>query len=166
VNSRGRVLTTVGAVVAQLAIVVIAVAPQLSARALGSDVTLRVAGLDQVVDRRDAYVELAYPDLPSSDPGDVDFEGVAPGEPGTVFVPLAGEGYVWVGGEPTRTRPGQGTYLRCDDSAGRVRCGIETLYLSVDGDPDLRDALGSGRALATVKVDGRGNAALVDVYVP
>lgn len=158
-----RLPLAIGAVVVQLVIVVVAVAPQLSARALGSDVTLRVAAIRDGIDGHDAYVELAYPDLPASDPGDVEFEGAAPAEPGTVFVPLTEEGGVWVGGEPTRARPDAGRFLRCDDRGWRLRCGIESWFLPAEQAGELERSLGTGEALATVRVDGRGNAALVDV---
>ena len=84
---------------------------------------------------------------------------------GTAYVPLTREGETWVGGEVARTRPDSGPFLLCDDSSWRLRCGIETAYVS-SGEPErLRSALLSGDAVATVKVDGSGHAALIGVRV-
>ena len=49
--------------VAQLALVGVAVAPQLSARAFGDEYRMRVAPVDPIDPFRGAYVDLGYPDL-------------------------------------------------------------------------------------------------------
>jgi uncharacterized membrane-anchored protein len=154
--------TTAGrvAVVAlvQLVLVGVAVAPQLSARLTGEEYLLRVAPVDPIDPFRGAYVDLGYPDL--ADAGRL----TLPGERGTVFVVLVeGDDGVMVGGEVSRDRPDAGPYLRCDDSDWRLRCGIESLFLSQEGARDLETTVAAGTALARVRVDGRGNAALIDV---
>ena len=49
--------------VAQLALVALAVFPQLSARATGEELRLRVEPVDPIDPFRGAYVTLGYPDL-------------------------------------------------------------------------------------------------------
>ncbi len=44
-----------------------------------------------------------------------------------------------------------------------MECGIESWFLPQDEARALEDAVAAGTVVATVKVDGRGNAALVDV---
>jgi uncharacterized membrane-anchored protein len=69
-----------------------------------------------------------------------------------------------MGGDVVRTPPSDGPFLRCDDTRWELRCGIETAYLSSGSENDgVRDALRSGDAVATVRVDANGNAALVGV---
>jgi len=160
----------VGAVVvAQLALVGVAVWPSLSARVTGEQVTLRVQPLDPVDPLRGAYVELSYPDLPaqtfSSDPG-LEQQQVLDEERGAAYVPLTRRGPVWVGGPVVRTPPADGLYLACDDSDYRLRCGIERWFLPQDAAAGMQGALRGGTARATVKVDAAGHAALVAVTVP
>lgn len=148
-------------VLAQALIVAVAVSGQLSARVLGSEVRLRVQPVDPIDPFRGAYVDLDYPDLPAQpgDPVDADRRN------GAAFIPLISQGDVWVGGALTRTRPDEGAYLRCDDNGYRVRCGIESLFLPQDEAAQLETDLRDG-AVATVKVDSRGHAALLGVRVP
>lgn len=155
----------VGAVVvAQLLLVGVAVWQPLSARLTGSAVVLRVEPVDPVDPFRGAYVALSYPDLPK---GAVDGNGVVPGADvaarGTAFVPLTRQGEVWVGGPVQRTAPEEGIFLRCDDSSWQLRCGIESWFLPQGEAAGVQVALRGGTALATVKVDAAGHAALVDV---
>jgi uncharacterized membrane-anchored protein len=148
----GRVAVVV---LLQLALVGAAVAPQLSARLLGEEYLLRVAPLDPIDPFRGAYVDLTYPDL------DLDRDPF--GDPGIVFLVLAEEGGVWVATEMTLERPAEGPYLTCDDSGFRVRCGIESWFLPQDEARALEQTVATGDAVATVRIDGRGNAALVAV---
>ena len=82
---------TVGAVVlAQLALVVVAVWAPLSARLTGEQVLLRVAPVDPVDPFRGAYVELSYPDLPdpsSSTPQTQEEQDALDAARGTAYVP-------------------------------------------------------------------------------
>jgi uncharacterized membrane-anchored protein len=65
-----------------------------------------------------------------------------------------------------RTAPSEGPYLTCDDSSWRLECGIESWFLPQDEAAGFQAALGGGQAVATVKVDSAGHAALVDVSAP
>ena len=149
----------------QLVLVGAAVWAPLSARLTGEEVRLRVAAVDPVDAFRGAYVDLSYPDLPAvPDPGD---GSVPPADEarGTAFVPLTRQGAHWVGGPVQRTVPEDGPYLRCDDSGWRLRCGIESLFLPQDRAAAVQDAVDAGTAVATVRVDSAGHAALLGVDV-
>jgi uncharacterized membrane-anchored protein len=139
----------------QLALVGMAVAPRLSARLTGDEYLLRVAPVDPIDPFRGAYVDLDYPDL--------DLDRETPGDEGTVYVTLERDGEVWVAGAHTRERPSGTPYLTCDDRDWRLRCGIESLFLPQDEAASMQADLGAGSMVAVVKVDGRGNAALVRV---
>ncbi|GAA4398357.1 hypothetical protein GCM10023168_04340 [Fodinibacter luteus] len=158
----------VGAVVlAQLALVGVAVWAPLSARITGEEVVLRVQPVDPYDPFRGAYVDLGYPDLPGQPlqgevPG-VEEEQAVDDERGTAYVPLTRQGDVWVGGEVRRTAPSDGVFLRCDDSSWRLECGIESWFLPQDEAAALEDAVRGGSAVAVVRVDAAGHAALVDV---
>jgi uncharacterized membrane-anchored protein len=145
---------TVVAIV-QLALVGVAVAPRLSARLTGDEYLLRVAPVDPIDPFRGAYVDLDYPDL--------DLDRETPGDEGTVYVTLQQDGEVWVASAYTRERPSGTPYLTCDDRDWRLRCGIESLFLPQDEAASMQADLGDGSMVAIVKVDGRGNAALVRV---
>jgi uncharacterized membrane-anchored protein len=145
----------------QLALVGVAVAPRLSARLTGEEYRLRVAPVDPIDPFRGAYVDLDYPDLRLTDEPD------EPSDPedgeGTLYVTLVPEGAVWKAGEYTRERPSGTPYLACDDRDGGIRCGIESLFLPQDEAAALEEDVAGGSMVAVVKVDGRGNAALVRV---
>ena len=168
---RHRILVA-GAIVSQLVLVVVAVFSPLSARLTGEEVRLRVAPVDPIDPFRGAYVDLGYPDLPGqpnppeADPGSTGNQGEqADRVRGEAWVPLKREGDVWVGGPVERTRPESGLYLRCDDSDWRLACGIENWFLPQDKAAALEKSLRDREAVATVRVDGRGNAALMGVQV-
>ncbi len=165
---RRRVLVA-GVVVVQLLLVVLAVWSPLSARLAGEEIRLRVAPVDPIDPFRGAYVQLGYPDLPGqprvdSEPTEAELEE-AERQRGDAWVPLRREGDVWVGGPVERTRPSSGPYLRCDDSDWQLACGIESWFLPQEEAAALEDAVRDGSAIATVRVDGRGNAALVGIEV-
>ena len=151
----------VGAVVAAQALFVgVAVANQLSAQTTGTEYLLRVGPVDPIDPFRGAYVALAYPDLPL--PGDAWEPSSTQGERGTVFVPLVQDGNYWVGDGLLRERPAAGVYLICDTRSWRLLCGIESWFL-----PQEKAAAAAAQfartAFARVKIDGRGNAALLRV---
>lgn len=146
---------------AQLALVGVAVAGPLSARVSGEEYVLEVAPVDPVDPFRGAYVALAYPSL--ADEANRSNGELAAGERGEIFVPLVRVGELWRGGTPTRARPVEGPYLRCDDADWQLRCGIESYFLPQGTALELERAVAEGRALARVKVDARGNAALMRV---
>ena len=154
--------------VSQLALVGVAVAPQLSARVLGDTYVVRVAPIDPIDPFRGAYVALDYPDLRHDDSQSFDQSGLGAlddGEQGDVYVTLVEEGDVWVAGEFSRQRPDDGPYLACDDRSWQVRCGIESFFLPQDEARATEQLLQDG-AVAEIKVDSRGNAAVVGVRAP
>ncbi len=143
--------------VAQLALVGVGVAPQLSARATGEEYLLRVQPYDPVDPFRGAYADLQYPDL-----GGSDVEQATEGWD-TVYLPLRKDGDVWVADEPSAQRPDQTPYLTCDGRDWRLRCGIESLFLPQDEAAAVEDLMRAGDAVAVVRIDSRGHAAVVDV---
>ena len=154
-----RTAATALIAVGQLALVGLAVAPQLSARVLGDTYLMRVAPVDPVDPFRGAYVELDYPGL------DRDGSESSSDERGAVYVTLVEEGGVWTAGGWTRERPEDGPYLACDDRSWEVRCGIESWFLPQDEAREAEELLRDG-AVAEVRVDSRGHAAVVDVRAP
>ena len=145
--------------VAQLALVAVGVAPQLSARLTGDEYRLRVAPVDPIDPFRGAYVTLGYPGLrapAASRPPSMD-----DGESGDVFVTLVRRGDLWESGEFTRTRPESGPYLACDDRDWAIRCGIESWFVPQDEAAALEEAMAEDGAIATIRVDSRGHAAIV-----
>ena len=141
--------------VSQLVLVGVAVAPQLSARALGDTYLVRVAPVDPIDPFRGAYVALDYPDLRHDD-------AQSSGEGGDLYVGLVEDDGVWTAGEWSRQRPADGPYLACDDRSWQVRCGIESWFLPQDEAREAERLLQDG-AVAEIKVDSRGNAAVVGV---
>lgn len=125
----------------------------LSARLTGTEVRLAVAPLDPIDPFRGAYLTLDYPGLPRQDP-----MGQRP--TGTVYVPLRRAGDVWVGERESTTRPEGGPYLTCRRT-WQLRCGIESWFVPQDEAARLGRELGAGKLTAVVRVDVRGNAALV-----
>lgn len=148
-----RVLTVAVVVAAQAVLVAVAVAPQISARTTGVTHTFRVEPVDPIDPFRGAYVTLGYPDLrPETDDR----------ESGTVYITLTEEDGHSVARDHLRERPDSGTYLTCDDSGWEVRCGIESWFLPQDEAAEMQRVLGDG-AVAEVRIDSRGHAALIDV---
>ncbi|WP_377644098.1 GDYXXLXY domain-containing protein [Oryzobacter terrae] len=165
-TARRRVLV-LAVVVVQVLLVVVAVWAPLSARLTGEEIRLRVAPVDPMDPFRGAYVDLSYPDLPGRpvldrEPTDAEIAAAEEAR-GEAWIPLTRQGDVWVGGPALRSRPDEGLFLRCDDSSWQLECGIESWFLPQDDALALEDAVRDGTAVATVKVDGRGNAALVGV---
>lgn len=143
------------ALVVQLGLVGVAVNGQLSARVTGDEYLLRVAPLDPHDPFRGAYVELDYPDLPDRAGRNLD---------DTVFVPLVqGEGDLWTGRRVQKTAPEDGPFLRCSGRSWQLSCGIESMFLPGDKALALEEAVRQGDQVAVVRIDARGNAALVDV---
>lgn len=165
---RSRRVRVAAACLAHLVLVGVAVAPQLSARLTGDELRLAVAPLDPIDPFRGAYVALDYPDLRrdgSQSFGEPGLGALEDGEEGDVYVTLVEKDGVWAAGEWSRERPEDGPYLACDDRSWQVRCGIESLFLPQDEARETEQLLLDG-AVAEVKVDSRGNAAVVDVRAP
>lgn len=160
-----RIVVTGIVAVTQLALVGVGVAPQLSARVAGEAHVVRVAPVDPIDPFRGAYVALDYPDLRHDGSQSAVQPGLGAlddGESGEVYVSLVEEDGVWVADAWSRTRPDDGPYLACDDRSWQIRCGIESWFLPQDEAREAEDLLGAG-AVAELRVDGRGNAAVVDV---
>lgn len=156
-----RMLTRVAAVgVVGLTFAGVGVAGQLSARLTGDEIRLRVAPVDPIDPFRGAYVDLSYPDL--RQPGRSNLPSIDESERGDVFVTLKEDEGVWVASGWTRTRPDDGLYLACNDRSWAIRCGIESWFLPEDEAAAMERVVTDG-AIATVRVDSWGNAALVDV---
>jgi uncharacterized membrane-anchored protein len=155
--------------VLQLVLVALAVLPQLSAHATGDEIRLRVEPVDPIDPFRGAYVTLGYPDLRHDDSESAEggLGSMEDGEEkGEVFVSLARKGETWVATDWTRERPTEGRYLRCDDRDWQIRCGIESYFLPQDEAARVQDEVTDGKLVAVVKVDGRGNAAIVGLEQP
>ncbi len=158
---RSRPARTAAAVVVQLALVSLAVVGPLSARLTGDEYVLDVAPVDPIDPFRGAYVALSYPGLPQ--PGEIDPDRGDSRDDREVYVPLVRSGEVWKGGAIETERPQSGPYLSCVDEGWQLRCGIESLFLPQDEALAMERAVQAGRAIARIKVDSRGNAALLDV---
>ena len=159
-------IATVGIIaVSQLALVGLAVAPQLSARLTADTYLVRVAPVDPIDPFRGAYVSLDYPDLRHDDSqssGSTGLGDLDDGESGDLYVSLVEQEGVWVADAWSRERPDRGPYLACDDRSWQIRCGIESWFLPQDEARAVDEQLRDG-AVAELRVDGRGNAAVVDV---
>jgi len=147
--------------VLQLGLVGVAVNAQLSARLTGDEYTFRVQPVDPIDPFRGAYVALDYPDLVRLD--DRRAEALDEDERGDVFLPLVKEGRFWRSATPTRDRPDDGPYLACTDRYWMIECGIESWFVPQDKAVALEEAIRTGDVIARVKIDNRGNAALVAV---
>lgn len=151
---------------AQLALLVGGVAPQLSARLTGTDILLRVEPVDPIDPFRGAYVALGYPDLRRNDslePGMAGLGSMDDRRSGTLYLRLERDGDTWKAADWSRERPEDGTYLRCDDRDWQIRCGIESFFVPQDEAQRLQDEVGEGGMVAVVRVDDRGNAAVTDL---
>lgn len=157
-----RWLRVAALLVVQLGLVAAGVAPQLSARTTGDEYLFRVEPFDPIDPFRGAYVDLSYPDLSlnTRDGSDLAASG---DDSGTVYLPLRETDGVWVADDAVTSRPAEGPYLACDAHLWRTRCGIESYFLPQDQAAEFDQLVGSGRAVARVRIDGRGNAALITV---
>ena len=156
-----RTARVAAATLVQLALVPVAVAGQLSARLTGEEYFLEVAPVDPIDPFRGAYVALSYPGLPDTTQlTERDAEGG-----GIAYVPLVRSGEVWTGLPPVVERPTDGPFLRCKDEHWRLRCGIDSWFLPQDEAYAMEQAVTEGQAVARVRIDSRGHAALVDVEV-
>ena len=73
---------------------------------------------------------------------------------------LAHEGDYWVAASFGTDRPDDDPYLTCDSDGSAVSCGIESWFTDQDQARRLQAEVAGG-AVATVRVDDRGNAAIV-----
>ena len=134
----------------------------------GDTYLMTVAPLDPIDPFRGAYVD---PRLPRPAPRRLrSFDG--PGwarsrtaRRATSTSPSSQQGDVWVAGEWPRERPDDGPYLACDDRTGRSGAASRASSSRRTRPPRPRTLLRDG-AVAEVRIDGRGNAAVVDVRAP
>ncbi|MFC6154247.1 GDYXXLXY domain-containing protein [Nocardioides yefusunii] len=159
-----RPVVLTGLVVAQLALVAVAVAPQLSARATGETHLLRTQPIDPIDPFRGAYVTLSYPGLQADwdESGDEQTFETPNGDVYVELLPEAEGSDVLEPGRWLTAAPDAGPYLACVSDGWRARCGIESFFVSQDRARSLEQGLRNG-GVAEVKVDSRGNAAVVDV---
>jgi uncharacterized membrane-anchored protein len=153
-------------VIVQLALVGVGVAPELSARATGEEYRMRVAPVDPIDPFRGAYVTLDYPDLSrggGSWSADGGLGALDDGKRGPVYVSLSEDDGLMRATAFSRSRPESGPYLACDDRNWQVRCGIESWFASQSEARRLGRELADDGAIAVVRIDSRGNAALVDL---
>lgn len=139
--------------VLNLGLVGLAVAGQLSARATGEEIRLRVDPVDPIDPFRGAYVNLAYTDISRR----------TTEETGDAYVSLARRGPVWEATSVSTYPPDDGPFLRCHDDGWRLSCGIESFFVPQDRAQEIETDVNGGDAVAVVKVDSRGNAALISV---
>ncbi len=148
---------------AQLLVVGVAVSPRLSARILGEEYRVAVRPVDPIDPFRGAYVTLDYPTITAAHTEPAWEDGA------TVYIPLvpdtapdgAGDA-LWRGVEPVTTRPVSGPYVECETDWGSLRCGIDSLFASQERAKELERVLAGG-AVAVLRVDARGNAAVVAI---
>ncbi|WP_170970195.1 GDYXXLXY domain-containing protein [Nocardioides jishulii] len=152
-----RPLLVAAVAVAQLALVVVAVAPQLSARVTGETYEFAVAPIDPHDPFRGAYVDLDYPDLRPPD------DWSTPSGTPDVYVVLEEKDGLMRATDWSWQRPAEGTYLSCSTSGGPFSCGIESWFADADEARRIEDAMRTDGAIAEVRIDGRGNAAIVSV---
>lgn len=136
-----------------LGLVGLAVAGQLSAGVTGDEIRLRVAPVDPIDPFRGAYVDLAYADITER----------TTHESGDAYVSLARRTQVWEATSVSVDPPAEGLFLKCHDDGSRLSCGIESFFVPQDRAKEIEGDVGRGDAVAVVKVDSRGNAALVSV---
>lgn len=151
-------------VIVQLALVGLGVAPQLWARAAGEEYRMRVAPVDPIDPFRGAYVTLDYPDLSHRDgssSADGGLGALEDGRSGPVYVSLTEVDGLMQASGFSRSRPRSGPYLACDDRNWQIRCGIESWFASQSEARRIGRDLAEHGAIAVVRIDSRGHAALV-----
>ena len=143
------------ALAVQLALIAAVAAPRLAPRLTGSEYRIATVALDPIDPFRGAYVDLRLRGVPAFTP-----------RQGTVYVPLVRRRDGTYRGSGTRREPpAGGPFMRCH-ADGEVRCGIESFFASQREARRLERALARGGAIARVKIDGAGRAALVDLEAP
>ena len=126
---------------------------------------MRVAPVDPIDPFRGAYVTLDYPDLSHDDTfsSGGGLGALEDGERGPVFVSLTEDDGLMRATAYSRSRPESGPYLACDDRNWQIRCGIESWFASQSEARRIGRELAEDGGIAVVRIDSRGNAALVDL---
>ena len=157
-----RIVAAVATVaVAQLGLVGLAVAPQLTSRLTGEAYLMEVRPIDPIDPFRGAYVTLDYPGLRQAE-GSIP-PSMADGRSGQLFIPLVERDGYWVAADWLRERPEHGPYLACEDREWRIRCGIESFFVSQERAQRLERELARNGGVATIRIDDDGNASVVSV---
>lgn len=152
-----RALLVAVVATAQFALVGVGVAPQLSTRLNGETVLLEVAPVDPMDPFRGAYVDLGYPGLTPPDNFDVEWDQKH------LYITLEERDGVAVGTQWSHVRPDTGLYLTCAPTTWRVQCGIDSWFVPQDEAIRIEEAMAGKTAVAEVRIDSRGNAAIVDL---
>ena len=140
------------ALLVQVALLAAVAAPRLSPRLNGDEYRLAVVPVDPIDPFRGAYVDLRLRGVPTFTQRE-----------GTVYVQLVPmRGGIHRGSRTTQFKPSAPPFLRCN-ADGEVRCGIESFFASQSDAKRLERELGRRGAIARVKIDGAGRAALVDL---
>lgn len=145
----GRKLVVV-ALALQLALLAWVAYPRLSPRLFGREYLIVAHAVDPVDPFRGRYVDLRY-DLGV---GYTDLRG-------PVWVSLRHGRKLWRLGAVTRERPHGTPAMRCESSSSEVRCGIESFFASEANARALAQALVDRGALARVRIDTAGRAAII-----
>jgi len=136
----------------QLALIAAVAAPRLAPRLTGTEYRLATVALDPIDPFRGAYVDLRLRGVPTFTR-----------RQGTVYVPLVRRRDGTYRGSGTRRQPPtHGPFMRCH-ADGEVRCGIESFFASQSEARRLERALARLGAIARVKIDDAGRAALIDL---
>ncbi len=144
---RRRVLLV--AIAAQLLLLAWVTAPRLSPRLFGNEYRVLVHAIDPIDPFRGRYVALAYVNQPTS------FNN------GRVWMPLRKQGELWRPASIERDRPRGQPALRCEARVGTPHCGIESFFASPDDARRLDQALRGRGAVARIRIDSAGRAAIV-----
>lgn len=140
------------ALIVQVVVIIVVAGPWLIARLTGDEYRLQVAPVDPTDPFRGSYVDVQLRGVPSFTERE-----------GRVYIALRRNPDGTCRGSGTRAeKPARGPFLRCDVDGGTVDCGIESFFASSDEAKRLADTLRKG-AVAHVKIDGAGRAALVDL---
>lgn len=143
------------AVALQLALLAVVAAPRLAPRLAGSEYRIATAALDPIDPFRGAYVDPRVLGVPAFTRRE-----------GTVYVPLVRRRDGTYRGSGTRREPpADGPFMRCH-ADGDVRCGIESFFASQREARRLERALARRGAVARLKIDGAGRAALIGLEAP
>jgi uncharacterized membrane-anchored protein len=150
--SRFRALAI--AIVVQIVIILVVAGPWLMARLTGDEYRLQVEPVDPRDPFRGSYVDLRLRGVPAYSE-----------RRGRAYVALRRNADGTYRGSGTRAdKPAKGPFLRCNVSGDSdVECGIESFFASADEAQRLQQVLGRRGAIAHVKIDGAGRAALVDL---
>jgi uncharacterized membrane-anchored protein len=139
------------ALAVQVVLVLLVVSPRLLPTINGTEYRIAVEPVDPIDPFRGAYVDLSY--------GRSFFSYGSPD--GRLHVPLLRRGGLWVAGRPQQARPERKPFLRCERNDGELDCGIGSFFASQREAKRLERELAGGGAVARVRIDGAGRAALV-----